>query len=94
MGNTNFSFVMPRESFDLTTNANLVCKALHQLDIPATVSPRRDLLVQGDKVSGSAYRLVRHRAFHHGTMLIDTHLEPLKRVLSVNKVSHNQVELR
>jgi lipoate---protein ligase len=38
-------------------------------------------------VSGSAYKLVSHRAYHHGTMLISTRLDNLKDLLRSNKVS-------
>lgn len=38
-------------------------------------------------VSGSAYKLVNARAYHHGTMLIDARLEHLRGVLSNTKVS-------
>ena len=38
-------------------------------------------------VSGSAFKLVNARAYHHGTMLIDAKLQDLKGVLSNEKVS-------
>lgn len=37
-------------------------------------------------VSGSAYKIVNKRAYHHGTMLISTRLETLGDLLRVNKV--------
>jgi lipoate-protein ligase A len=42
----------------------------------------------GPHVSGSAFKLVNARAYHHGTMLIDAKLKDLKGVLSNEKVNH------
>lgn len=72
---------MPRDEFDRRTNAELVCRGLHQLDIPAAVNSRHDLVIGDKKVSGSAYKLVNARAYHHGTMLIDSDLKALGRYL-------------
>ena len=44
-------------------------------------------LVSFQYVSGSAYKIVNNRAYHHGTMLISTRLDLLGDVLRVNKVS-------
>ncbi|KAI9202523.1 Lipoyltransferase and lipoate-protein ligase [Polychytrium aggregatum] len=77
LGNSNYSIIMPREVFDRKTNAELVASALQSLDIPASVNERHDIVVDGKKVSGSAYKIVRDRAYHHGTMLIDSDLSSL-----------------
>ena len=37
-------------------------------------------------VSGSAYKIVKDRAYHHGTMLISTRLDTLGELLKVRKV--------
>ncbi|KAI8815133.1 hypothetical protein BJ742DRAFT_782466 [Cladochytrium replicatum] len=81
IGNSCFTVIMPRTVFDRRHNAELVTRALHQLDIPASVNHRNDIVVEGKKVSGSAYKLVNNRAYHHGTMLIDTDLDALRRYL-------------
>jgi lipoate-protein ligase A len=84
--------MIPRKDFDLASNARLVTRALHQLDIPAHVNARNDIVVDSFKVSGSAYRIIQSRAFHHGTMLIDADLKSLRGVLSADNVSgdHHQ----
>ncbi|KAI9105690.1 hypothetical protein DFS34DRAFT_575123, partial [Phlyctochytrium arcticum] len=81
LGNSNYTVVMPREEFERKTSAQLVCRALHQLDIPASVNERYDLVIADRKISGSAYKLVNNRAYHHGTMLIDSDLAALGRYL-------------
>ncbi|KAG0238150.1 Biotin/lipoate A/B protein ligase [Actinomortierella wolfii] len=85
MGNTNYSIMMPREVFDRKTNVELVCRALHELDIPAIVNDRHDIVLEGKKVSGSAYKLIQHRSYHHGTMLIDTDLTTLGQYLKCER---------
>ncbi|KAJ3153774.1 Biotin/lipoate A/B protein ligase [Geranomyces michiganensis] len=81
IGNTNYTIIMPRETFDRRTNAELVVRGLHQLDVPASVNTRHDIVVEDKKISGSAYKLVNTRAYHHGTMLIDADLGALGRYL-------------
>lgn len=82
MGNSIYTIFMPRESFSRKVNADLVSRALLQLDIPAYVNERHDIAVDGFKVSGSAYKIINKRAYHHGTMLIDADIDRLKGCLS------------
>lgn len=46
-------------------------------------SPTYNLVLH---VSGSAYKIVNARAYHHGTMLITTRLTELSDILRPNKV--------
>ncbi|THH30343.1 hypothetical protein EUX98_g3852 [Antrodiella citrinella] len=57
--------------------------ALRSLAIDATVNDRNDICVRDEKVSGSAYKIVNNRAYHHGTMLISSDLGSLGRLLKV-----------
>ena len=86
LGNSNYSIIMPRSAFQRSTSVNLICRALHQLDIPARVNERFDIVVNDDKVSGSAYKLTNDKAYHHGTMLIDSDLDALGVYLGSPKV--------
>ncbi|GAA6029899.1 hypothetical protein JCM8097_009160 [Rhodosporidiobolus ruineniae] len=87
LGNTNYCVFVPRLEFDRRTNAELVVEGLKTLDIPAGVNERNDIVVDGFKVSGSAFKLVNKRAYHHGTMLIDARLGDLRGVLGGKKDS-------
>lgn len=82
MGNSIYTIFMPREAFSRRVNAELVSRALKELDIPAYVNDRHDIAVDGFKVSGSAYKIINKRAYHHGTMLIDADTATLKGCLS------------
>ncbi|KAH7343456.1 lipoate-protein ligase A [Rhizoctonia solani] len=89
LGNTNYSVMVPREIFDRDTNAQLVASALGSQDIgiPAYVNERHDVVVHGKKVSGSAYKIINKRAYHHGTMLINAQLDRLGDLLRNTKKS-------
>ena len=114
LGNTNYSFHIPREAFDRRTHAELVSRALNgppvglqqsrsdlaRGDVGAYVNGRNDICIrvksgfdrhstsktrseadelgyEERKVSGSAYKLVNKRAYHHGTMLLSASLGSL-----------------
>lgn len=81
-GNSNFSFLGPAGSFDADKNLGVVTAALDSLGIHAEISPRHDILVDGFKVSGSAFKKKRDRALHHGTLLIAADRERLSRYLA------------
>ncbi|KAI0689233.1 Lipoyltransferase and lipoate-protein ligase [Cytidiella melzeri] len=87
LGNTNFSIHLSRTSFDRRTTAQVVLRAVRSLGIDANVNDRNDICVGKDKVSGSAYKIVNNRAYHHGTMLISTQLETLGDLLRTNKAT-------
>ncbi|KAI8353275.1 hypothetical protein EDC96DRAFT_517420 [Choanephora cucurbitarum] len=88
MGNSIYTIYMPREAFSRKANAELVAKALNQLDVPASVNERHDIVVDNHKVSGSAYKITSSRAYHHGTMLIDADTETLKGCLSKKRMNN------
>ncbi|KAI9574432.1 hypothetical protein HD554DRAFT_35481 [Boletus coccyginus] len=85
LGNTNYSIHVPRTTFDRTTTANVVVRAVRALGVDAYVNERNDICVAGEKVSGSAYKIVNNRAYHHGTMLISTRLDTLGDLLRTDK---------
>ncbi|KAJ3319578.1 hypothetical protein HDV06_006226 [Boothiomyces sp. JEL0866] len=85
LGNTNYCHIMPRDIFERDLTVKIIRNALHQLDIPAEVNARYDLVINNEKISGSAYKLVNNRAYHHGTMLIDTDLKILNTFLNPKK---------
>lgn len=51
LGNSNYFVLMPRASFQRTTNATMVKDALVDLGIPAEVTERKDIAVEGLKIS-------------------------------------------
>lgn len=83
-GNLNYTIVGPTEELekDYPTYASLMQQALQTLGIPATLSGRNDILVEGRKVSGFAKRVVKNRLMVHGTLMYDVNLEQLTHALT------------
>jgi lipoate---protein ligase len=76
-GNVNYSVICPPADFGRDKHAELVVRALQDLGAKSTrVNQRHDIVmdVEGGsfKISGSAYKLTRLRALHHGTCLLST----------------------
>ncbi len=84
LGNLNYTIVGPSEDLerDYPEYARLMCKALQQLGVPATLSGRNDILVDGKKVSGFAKRVCRNRLMVHGTLMYDVDMEVLTQALN------------
>lgn len=88
LGNTNFTFLSPRESYKRENNVQVIFNALKNFGIQGEASGRNDLLIPFPdgprKFSGSAYREKKDRAFHHGTLLLHTDLTRLGNYLTPN----------
>ena len=72
--NLNFTFMSGIDVYDKQRNFEIITDSLKQFGINAETSGRNDIVVDGKKISGSAFKLTRDRAFHHGTLLIDVDL--------------------
>lgn len=83
LGNLNYTIVGKSDNLerDYPEYAGLMCRALQALGIPATLSGRNDILVEGKKVSGFAKRVCRNRLMVHGTLMYDVDLEQLTQAL-------------
>lgn len=81
-GNLNYSVISPRTSFTRNKHVEMVVRALHRVGATTTsANDRHDIVMSlGEeeeeevprKISGSAFKLTRSRALHHGTCLLDT----------------------
>ncbi|MDR2185945.1 MAG: hypothetical protein LBO80_09845 [Treponema sp.] len=84
-GNLCFTFFRsrpgPGQSFSRRDTVELTARALAGLGVPAEINRRLDILAEGCKISGSAFRESRGRSFHHGTILIQSNLDKLKSYL-------------
>ncbi len=85
LGNINFSYIVPRESYDINSSMNLIAEALKSLGVKVEISGRNDLCLEGRKISGNAYHLGRKTALHHGTILYRLNLERMEKLLFVSK---------
>ena len=85
LGNLNFSFIVPRADYDVDRHLSVVMRAVAAFGLRAEKSGRNDLLIDGRKFSGNAFRLLTHSALHHGTLLIDSDMEKVARYLTPDK---------
>lgn len=77
LGNTNFTFLSPKDDYDQDANFTIIINALEKLGIDANVSGRNDLQVGDRKISGSAFKHSIDRSFHHGTLLVNADMQKL-----------------
>jgi lipoate-protein ligase A len=79
-GNLNFSF-MTRDvngRFNRYDTFNgPVLAVLHDLGVPAELSGRNDIVVEGRKISGNAQFAASDRMLSHGTLLVDSNVDEL-----------------
>jgi len=85
LGNTNFTFLSGAGEYDKKRNNRIITDALARFGISAESTGRNDILVEGRKVSGSAFKLKKDRAFHHGTLLINADMSKLSKYLTPSK---------
>ena len=83
LGNLNFTFLMNRENYNLEKQVSVILGAVKSLGIPAEMTGRNDLTVEGRKFSGNAFCFRKNNAYHHGTILVSSDFEKLTRYLQV-----------
>ncbi len=77
LGNTNFTFLSPKDSYDQEANFTIIINALKKLGIDAELSGRNDMQVGERKISGNAFKHAADRSFHHGTLLVNANMQKL-----------------
>ena len=83
-GNLNFSFItdFTEEKLDyFKTLIEPILNTLQRLGVPARLTEKNNILVDGKKVSGNSQHTNMRRMLSHGTLLFDSELDVLKRVL-------------
>lgn len=86
MGNVNYCFVRNITGDTSALSANFllpVVEALQQMGVKAEIGQRKDLWLEGFKISGTASHISRGRALYHGTLLYNSNLQMLQQVLHV-----------
>lgn len=77
-GNINYSFINERSDEPLSAAfLKPIVDALTVLGIPVEIGKRKDLWLNGFKVSGTASHLSKGRELHHGTLLYSSDIEML-----------------
>lgn len=97
LGNINFSYITDWNDGDNRTYEFFltpVVEALSSFGLEIEIKGRNDMLLDGKKISGSAQRLAGNRILHHGTLLINSDLNMLQKVLNVkaDKISSKGIK--
>ena len=87
MGNVMFSYVTKSENVNLTFNRflNMVVLVLHKAGAEATSTSHNDVMVDGRKVSGTAFYHLPGASIVHGTMLYDTTMEHMLNAITPSR---------
>ena len=84
LGNLNFSFhqrVKDTAKISFQSFNEPVVEVLRDLGVPAEISKRNDIFVNGYKVSGHAEHVFRNRILSHGTLLFNAERAKLSKAL-------------
>lgn len=87
-GNVNYTFITSCErakALDYAYFTRPILEALDEMGVKAVLSGRNDLECEGKKFSGNAQYTHAGRILHHGTLLVDTDVTVMSRVLRVDK---------
>ncbi len=88
LGNLNFTFLLPKDDYDLVRQLSVIQKAAAKFGIDTSFTGRNDLVLTatGEKFSGNAFRFSQGTALHHGTILISADMQKLSRYLAPSKM--------
>ena len=87
LGNLNYTFITSTDNLaqvDFKNFALPVVRALHKLGAKVELSGRNDILLEGRKISGTAQTCVGNKVLFHGTLLFDSNLGLVERLLKVS----------
>ena len=84
LGNLNFTFILPRELYDVRRQLDVIRRAVAEYGVGAEFTGRNDLVLAGTgaKFSGNAFRFSKTVGMHHGTLLVDVDMARLGRYLA------------
>jgi Lipoate-protein ligase A len=83
-GNLNYAFIEHHSIYDENAHFEMISEAIQKFGLEVKVTARKDITLEGKKISGSAFFLKGMRRLHHGTLLVDVDLDRLWKSLKVN----------
>ena len=85
LGNINLSVITTKDKgenlIDFKSFTKPVIDFLHLFGITATFEGKNNLVFRGKKFSGNSAHILKNRVLHHGTLLYQTHLDKLEKVI-------------
>jgi lipoate-protein ligase A len=85
LGNLNYTFAGKKDTtaIDFREFTEPIINLLKKLGIPAELSGRNDMTIEGRKFSGNAQFISKGKVLHHGTILYESRLEDVQAALAV-----------
>ncbi|GAB6189882.1 lipoate--protein ligase [Marinitoga arctica] len=84
LGNLNYSIIAPRKILNSDIIFEIILKSLNSLSINAYKNYKNDLMYKEYKFSGSAFCIKKDMFLHHGTLLINSNIKKIKKILKIN----------
>jgi len=97
LGNLNFSFhtLLGKNDFmDFSQFTSPVVKLLNELNVPAKLEGRNDLLIEGKKFSGNAKLAKNGKMIQHGTILFNSDMSVLGDALKINPLKYGDKAIK
>jgi lipoate-protein ligase A len=97
IGNLNYTYICPKEYYNIQKQTESVINAVRRFGIDAKITGRNDLTINGRKFSGNAYYKTAENCYQHGTIMIASDSNAVEKYLSVSKAkleSHNVDSVR
>ncbi|HBF6776554.1 TPA: lipoate--protein ligase family protein [Clostridioides difficile] len=92
LGNINMSFIQKDRQLheiDFLEHTEFMQNMLLTLGLDISITERKDLFLNGKKISGSAQSIKRKNSLYHGTLLYDSDLNKLTKYLNSNKATES-----
>lgn len=89
LGNINMTFIQKNKRLDeinFLDNTIFMQDILKSLNLDVLISNRKDILLDGKKISGSAQCIKGKNALYHGTLLYEADLDSLNMFLNSKKI--------
>lgn len=83
-GNINYSVIYQQRQFSEEAVFQWLLRGFEQVGLRIQVGQRKELLLTGLKISGTAFGRYQNRVIHHGTLLVSADLHAMSRYLEVN----------
>ncbi|CCK73573.1 putative lipoate--protein ligase NDAI_0G05900 [Naumovozyma dairenensis CBS 421] len=90
LGNVNYSFLTARDEFKTSYFNELITQWINRMspmDYPLKLNKRGDITYNDKKCSGSAFKIAKGKAYHHGTMLISAQLDKFHGLLKPDHIN-------
>lgn len=82
--NLNFTFLANHSDYDISGQTDVITRAVRMFGLEPEKTGRNDITISDRKFSGNAYYKKDGKCFHHGTLLIHTDMDAMKRYLNVS----------